>query len=449
MTRPDTEIYQNELQDVMSELKADSALNELAHDALGPVEDALKKLRTVLYAPLLGARGYGELAEALGIGKNEVARLLKLGKPEQWQRLLERVSIGLLIALLHWYNSASEATRSRWRPSFGVDDSTLKKFARRWGLVGVFYSGSAKQTIRGLNVLVLYVSFGDGPGALSFPVMFCFNRQKQEGHPGRPPSKKGWQRACELIGALSDKLRTAELDLEGHWLAADTAFLNEGFADFARSLGMRLVSLAKSTYVFRLEKKVNGPKRLEGAQLLAGRLGKWRRSDQLPNLPYQRWELKHGTLGPVVLALLKEPSQRSRRLMIALGPADLQLPSVPTMVRAWRRRWPVETCFQICKHDLSLERHRGRSKTAQTAHVSLTLLLYLLLRVTCRWKFGGTLTPGRIVREYRLIGIRTVYASPDFQALLQARPEKVVPISTFTSPIPATRSSSARLKATG
>jgi hypothetical protein len=107
----------------------------------------------------------------------------------------------------------------------------------------------------------------------------------------------------------------------------------------------------------------------------------WRHSPQAPGMRYARLQATSPTYGAVTLIIVHEPGVELYYLL-CLETAI----SGPRLIRAWKRRYWIEYCFQTLKHLLATGACQVHSEDAYYGHLVLRLMGSFVLFYTSRVK---------------------------------------------------------------
>jgi len=302
-----------------------------------------------------------------------------------WIKRLRRLGLEVLVPLWRYAASKSEATRSRWQWTWVGDDSVFKKYGEQLGLVGTWWSGQEHRVLSGIDGVLLVVVVGDGK--LVVPVDFAIRRPDPHG-PGAPcRDKLHW-----VQGMLDERMtafRRRGVALPLPMVIADSWFSDSKLMRHVATThqGTFLVE-GKSTYTFSLP----DGRQVKGSDLQQPSDWPWRDSPQVPGVRYVRLWATSPTYGAVTITIVKEPSA-DQYYVICLETAI----SSPRLIRAWKRRYWIESCFRTLKHLLATDACQVHNEDAYYGHLVLRLMGCLVLFYTSRVLCKGRMTMEEII----------------------------------------------------
>jgi hypothetical protein len=360
----------------------------------------LGKIVGVMCPPLFGCRTNTELCRVRGWDKNLPSHLLGALPKRSWLKRLRRLGLEGLIPLWRHAASKSEATRSRWQWTWVGDDSVFKKYGEQLGLVGTWWSGQEHRVLSGLDGVLLVVVVGEGK--LVVPVDFAIRRPDPTG-PGAPCRDKLHWVQVMLDGRMA-AFRRRGVALPPPMVVADSWFSDSKLMRHVATThqGTFLVE-GKSTYSFELP----DGRQVKGHDLQQYREWPWRESPQVPGVRYARLRATSPTYGAVTLIVISEPREEQFYVM-CLETAI----SGPRLIRAWKRRHWIESCFRTLKHLLATGACQVHSEDVYYGHLVLRLMGSFILFYTSR-----VICKGRMTMEEMSFSLKHYWRFVDCEAL--------------------------------
>lgn len=396
------EKYTSYLEKSIKSLGFSEELEKFVRKHLSKVYKAYGALLGLLLLPLFDSGSYQEFARRAGWGKNKPYRILGSASKGCWVRMLRRRGFELFLRIVREYHTKSAATKSRYKITFVCDDTTLLKFAKRLGLVGIWWSGNIKDVVLGVSVVVLYAVVGDGK--LWIPLDFRIRRPD--------PEKAG--RKCltkpdlveEMVEEFKDKCKKRRIDTDGWFTVLDAWYGSKDLLDTVTSgLRFTMVVEGKANYVFYVDDQ-----RVHGKDLFELKGVRWHNSTQMPLLRYARVRARSPSFGPLLL-LLWEKGEERRYLMMR----DNFFSSVRIIV-AFKLRWWVEDFFRTLKSHLKIESFQFTKEDEVYAHIVLRVLCFLVVGYVLKVVARGKVTIGELVFTLRRYWFKWMPKVLDLQA---------------------------------
>lgn len=123
---------------------------------------ALTEVVMVLMVGILyGLYNPHQVARELAIAPKRLYSELKQLDARAWRRLLERMMSQAALERLQSYQAHSAATRSRRQASLSIDDTVQKRLGKALSYVWSWYSGQAKKTLAGQDLVGIVLCMGN------------------------------------------------------------------------------------------------------------------------------------------------------------------------------------------------------------------------------------------------------------------------------------------------
>jgi len=128
-------------------------LEKLCRSQLSEAErrDLIEVIMVLIVGTLYGLYNPHQVARELGIAPKRWYSQLKRLDARAWRRLLER---------LQSYQARSAATKSRQQASLSIDDTVQKRLGKELSYVWSWYSGQAKKTLAGQDLIGIVLCIG-------------------------------------------------------------------------------------------------------------------------------------------------------------------------------------------------------------------------------------------------------------------------------------------------
>ena len=336
--------------------RAIEALEQALHDLSLPdtlvaeIEDRrrrqqklLGKIVGCLFPSLCGCRTPAALARVRGWDKNLPAQILGALPKRSWLKRLRRLGLEGLGPRWRHVQDKSPATHSRWPWTWVADDSVVHTCGQPLGRVGLWWSGQEKRVRPGIDGVLLGVVIGDG--TLVVPVAFAIRRPDPKGPGGHCRDK-----LCGVQTMLDERLAALErrgLNLPSPVVVADSWLSDSKLMTPVRfeHQGTLLVEGTRSYAV-----ALPDGRQVKGRDLLDQAAWAWREHPWEPRVRSARLTATRPTDGVVTIVIVDEPGQ-DRVYLMCLATSVI----APQLIRRWRRRSWIESCFRTLQHLLATE----------------------------------------------------------------------------------------------
>jgi len=357
-----TEEYANKIEQSIQELGIDQELGEFVKKHMGKMHNAFTCILGLLLLPLSGCQSYFEYSQEYLEGKNKVYRALASGSVQVWSRLLTNIAMKIFVALVQKYHNMSQATKSRFRVTLLVDSTSLLKFGQKLGLVGTFWSGLLKRLAPGIELVVLYVVFGNG--RLMLPVDMRIRRPDPQGR-GRK-CKQQPSLVLQMIQNFKYKCFMADIDTAGWFISMDSWYCSKVLRNEISRLGFEPIISGKSNYIFYIGSQRYTIKELQ-------EIIEWKKNTQ-NDIEYAKINVTSPTFGSVKLVFFKDSDGKIKYLLT--NPSNT---SSVRIIVAYKTRWWIEEFFKILKNYLNIEKFQMTKENEIYAHICLRFLCFIIV----------------------------------------------------------------------
>jgi hypothetical protein len=308
---------------------------------------------------LLGRDTIHEVAERLGIPRNQLYGALKKLSPQDWHKLFAAAFDGCAMRALLEAQSKSDATWSRLEIVLALDDSVIRRWGRVLSYLGKWWSGQFHRVVPGHDVVMAVLKVGD----LVIPVGFWLMSLK-----GRLNNRH--ERARCLLEQLGERWKRAGIQIRRIPVSMDAGYADSALIEAIRKAGFgKVITGAKGDY--RLY-----PGRSKKHSYLLRELLKKSDIEQDPG-----W----GCCEPV--GFLKGTSPTFGKVRVCarfiLGKVRrvfaFGVYRACEIVHIWKSHHSIEECFKRLKHLLSWGSYCLRGKSGAHAAIVIPFLVYFIL----------------------------------------------------------------------
>ncbi len=211
----------------------------------GPERKAFVEVVMMLLVGMLqGLYNPHQVAEELAIPAKQLYSRLKELSAEAWRRVLDRMMGQAALERLKTYQGLSAASRSRQQASLSIDDTVQKRLGEVLSYVWAWYSGQAKQVVKGQDLVGIVLRIG---GAI-IPLRLVWVSKQGRGSTRKPAV------VLKAMAELKEWLAQQGVDLTALGVSFDSWWVNEGFSQPLADLGFdKQVICGKSHLVLETE----------------------------------------------------------------------------------------------------------------------------------------------------------------------------------------------------
>jgi len=285
---------------------------------------------------------------------------MKSWSVKQWRRMLVVVGCQVALEQLRHLQGKSAATQSRARVTLSVDDSVIDRWGRWLGLVYSWWSGRAKQVVRGQNVLALVIRIGD----TVIPLAIRIVSKQGRGNTSKP----------EVFAVMLEEVlaffRAEGIELTDYPITFDSWYGSKDLKQVLEDHGFAVIVVhTKSNYVMEMAGRKQALS--QHKREIALESGAWGCGET----PVARRAAVSPTFGELIL-LWFEQAGRVRSVMVfgrALRAAEI--------LRIWRQHHGIEQFWKALKSGgVQVGKMSLRGRAGASATVAVKVLAYLLLQ---------------------------------------------------------------------
>jgi len=301
-----------------------------------------------------------QLAEQLDIPKQRLYDEMKNWSVKQWRRMLLVVGCQVALEPLRELAGKSAATQSRARVTLSVDDSVIDRWGRWLGLVYSWWSGRAKDVVRGQNVLALVIRIGD----TVLPLAIRIVSKQGRGNTSKP------EVFAALLAEVLAFFRAEGIALTDYPITFDSWYGSQDLKKILEDHGFQVIVVhTKSNYVMEIAGRKQALSHHKRELLLEE--GQW----GCGATPVARRAAVSPTFGALIL-LWFEQAGRVQSVMVfgrKLRAAEI--------LRVWRQHHGIEQFWKALKSGgVQVGKMSLRGRAGAAATVAVKVLAYLLLQ---------------------------------------------------------------------
>lgn len=297
-----------------------------------------------------------QVAQQLGVSPKNLYTTLNLMSAGAWRRLLETMMREAARERLRRYAAGSDATKSRLQATLSIDDSVVKRFGQVLSYIWSWYSGQAKQVVRGQDLVGIVLRVG---GEI-IPLSLVWVSKT-----GRGPTSKPEVLIRELE-RLKAYFAGAGIDLTALGISFDSWWLSQDVSEQLSALGFakQVIAAKRSTILEDREGRAALGEREQQAVLRTG----WGQPRAA-----QRLRGQNPTLGPVAIIMFHHP--RSKTFAVVCPGRALRSCEG---LRIWLNHAAVETFWKRLKSWLGLGQMQRSGRRGAWGELCLRVLGYFL-----------------------------------------------------------------------
>lgn len=318
---------------------------------------ALTEVVMVLMVGILyGLYNPHQVARELAIAPKRLYSELKQLDARAWRRLLERMMSQAALERLQSYQAHSAATRSRRQASLSIDDTVQKRLGKALSYVWSWYSGQAKKTLAGQDLVGIVLRMGNE----IIPLRLVWVSKQGRGGTGKVAV------VLKEMEKLKAEFSKAGIDLTQLGVSFDSWWVNEDFSVKLNQMGFdKQVICAKRNLVLETpQERQSLAAYRKQVELLPG----WGHSR-----PAHRLSGNNPTFGKVAVIFFA----RRRSKAFALLCPQRALRGCEAL-RLWSNHHSVEVFWKRLKSWLGLGRMQLQGRDGAWAELTLRTLAYLL-----------------------------------------------------------------------
>jgi len=339
---------------------------------------------------LMGWNTPSEVAERLGLSKNEIYGTLKNLTLHDWHDLFSGIFEDVAIRALREAQSQSDSAWSRLQVNLAFDDSVVRRWGQLLSYLGNWWSGQFHRVLPGQDIVMGVLRIGDQVIPLGFRIMSCLSKKRRH------------DKVAAIVGDLAAKWKQAGIEIRRIPVSMDAGYTDSNLIATIRNLGFeKVLTGAKSSYVARPDrsKKPTAPlKDLLGRdQMKRGK--EWGCKERVGFL-----KAISPTFGKV--RVCSRVMLGKVRWVLAFG-----IDRACEIVRIWQSHHWVEEFFKRMKHLLSWGSYRLKGTSGAHASIEIPLLAYFVL-LELQQRTGATFARlRRAIDQLALIALKDMLKS--------------------------------------
>jgi len=343
-------------------------------------KQAFQTLMVMAMSHLFGIYTPKEFADYLGVSAQSLYSELKSMSLYSLQKLMVGFMVKQAAERLKPILEKSPATVSRAGITVSGDDTVIERIGKMIRCTFRWYSGRAKQTVNGNDLLGLVLTIGGE--VLPLHLMFCSKQGR--GNTSKPDL------LMKMLAELKTLFDKEGIDITAFPLTLDSWFASEPLRQKLAGIGFKnLIVAGKSHYVFTIKgEKDKASRWKEKLELQPGEWG--------TDVPSCRVKAVSPTFGKVALLFFRKKSTKVYYL--------IDLSETPRrgaeIWRAWRQHHAVERFWKMLKSIFHLKSIQLRGDGLYAGLLIKILAFLMVLRLKSQKGFEG-LSVLQILRKIR------------------------------------------------
>jgi len=325
-------------------------------------QEAMEMMLMLAFGHIFDIFTPNQLAEILGVDKNQVYRTIKSMSIFTMRKLFLIAGFSEISRLIKETLSQSPATVSRKRITISVDDTVIDRLGRLMSLTYNWFSGKYHQVVKGQNIIAITIKIGQR----IIPLCIRPVGKQGRGNTSKPEIFR------EMIHSVLDLFHQEGINLNVFPITFDSWYGSDDLVSILAQVGFDQIEIhAKSNYVF----DIDGRK-----QKLSLHKQEIHLDDSAwgcKGIPVARKQAESPTFGKVILVFFLDCSKVKCIMVFGRKLRACEAISI------WKQHHSIEHFWRRLKHDLQIHRVRLRNRNGVYHMVGIKLIAYLVMEKLC------------------------------------------------------------------